>query len=197
MKKRLFITIISFTNIAYAQIGINTTSPTEIFDTNGTLRIRELPKNGDLNAIYTNPDGSKAENKNQTFNAVNTVVVDQNGILGIIEGLPNSNNNNIDPFQSTVSYKVKTTTIDNNTPKNSLLTIGNIGIYFNAQLNSTAAYVKFCLLNGISDNVVVDQLKMGSGGLYGGNQTFLSVTSNPYTNIIESIPPFNSNTEAP
>lgn len=92
---------------------------------------------------------------------------------------------------------MKTTTIDNSTPRNSLLTIGNIGIYFNAQANSTAAYIKFCLLNGISDNVVVDQLKMGSGGLYGGNQTFLSVTSNPYTNIIESIPPFNSNAEAP
>ena len=127
MKKSLFITIISFTNIAYAQIGINTTSLTEIFDTNGTLRIRELPKNGDLNTIYTNPDGSKAENKNQAFNAVNTVVVDQNGILGIIEGLPNSNNNS-DPSQSTVSYKVKTTTIDNITPRNSLLNIGNIGI---------------------------------------------------------------------
>lgn len=88
MKKILF-SILLLTNWnVFSQIGVYTEKPTETFHLNGTVRISELPENSSLDAIYTKPDGTASETKNQSFNATRTVVADLNGVLGTIEGIP-------------------------------------------------------------------------------------------------------------
>lgn len=90
MKKNVIVTavLLLFSTALSSQVGINTASPTEIMDVNGTARVRELPLNGSANAISTKPDGTKSPTKNQPFTATKTVVVDNNGILGYVNGLP-------------------------------------------------------------------------------------------------------------
>ncbi|AZA53955.1 hypothetical protein [Chryseobacterium sp. G0201] len=87
MRKINLITLFLFT-IASGQVGIKTESPTEILDVNGTERVRELPKHQMVNAIFTKSDGTRSDNKDQTFIAVKTVVADANGVLGYVDGLP-------------------------------------------------------------------------------------------------------------
>lgn len=70
------------------KVGVNTTSPTENLGVNGTVRVRELPANGTTNFIFTQSDGTSSATKNQTFNANRTVVVDANGVMGTVPGLP-------------------------------------------------------------------------------------------------------------
>src|SRR5690606_40738669 len=91
MKKYIFsvIAITVFSLLSFGQVGVNTQEPTEILDVNGTMRVRDLPENGETNAIYTQPNGERSENKDQTFTATRTVVADNNGVLGYIEGLNN------------------------------------------------------------------------------------------------------------
>ncbi len=70
-------------------VGINANNPTEKFDVNGITRLRGLPLNGSVNAIFTMPDGnSTSTTQNQTFTATRTVVADANGVLGYINTLP-------------------------------------------------------------------------------------------------------------
>jgi hypothetical protein len=69
-------------------VGVNTDSPTEKFDNNGITRLRSLPVNGAANAIYTMPDGSASTAQDQTFTATRTLVVDANGVIGYVSGLP-------------------------------------------------------------------------------------------------------------
>jgi len=90
MKKNVIVTavLLLFSTALPSQVGISTASPTEIMDVNGTARVRELPLNGSANAISTKPDGTKSPTKNQPFTATKTVVVDNNGILGYVNGLP-------------------------------------------------------------------------------------------------------------
>lgn len=81
-KQRLFIT-------GAGNIGINTDTPTEVFDNNGGVaRLRYLPLNGAANAIYTTAAGAASATQNQTFTATRTVVADANGVLGSITGTP-------------------------------------------------------------------------------------------------------------
>ena len=80
--------------------SFNAQYPTETMDLGrGTMRIRQLPKNGAVNAIYTTPAGNASVpetvpnvddliNKTQTFTATRTVVADKNGVLGYVDGLP-------------------------------------------------------------------------------------------------------------
>jgi len=88
--KKINLIAIFVSSVIYAQVGIKIELPTEILDVNGTERVRELPKHNTANAIYTKADGSRSENKNQTFVAVRTVVTDANGVLGYVDGLPKS-----------------------------------------------------------------------------------------------------------
>ena len=59
------------------KVGVNTITPKETLDVNGTLKVGNLPTNGTANAIY---NGGK--NKSTTFTATNMVVADANGVLG-------------------------------------------------------------------------------------------------------------------
>lgn len=95
MKKYIFsiIAVTVFSLLSFGQVGVNTQEPTEILDVNGTMRVRDLPENGETNAIYTQPNGERSENKDQTFTATRTVVADNNGVLGYIEGLNNGGGN--------------------------------------------------------------------------------------------------------
>lgn len=89
MKKiNLIVVLLSLT--VSGQVGIKTSVPTEVLDVNGTERVRELPKNGAVNAIFTKPNGTKSDNKDQTFNASRIVVADANGVLGYVDGLPDT-----------------------------------------------------------------------------------------------------------
>ncbi|QES93947.1 hypothetical protein F0358_15095 [Empedobacter brevis] len=72
---------------AFSQVGVNTETPTETLDVKGTVRIQELPKNLEENSIY-NGDTTKQTQ----FNATRTVVADDNGVVGYVDGLPSSNN---------------------------------------------------------------------------------------------------------
>lgn len=74
-------------NAQAGKVGINTSTPTEILNVNGTTRISSLPTNGTPNSIYTKPDGTMSAAKDQTFNATKTVVADNNGVLGTIDGI--------------------------------------------------------------------------------------------------------------
>ncbi|MGQ1944766.1 hypothetical protein ACT4R0_09450 [Ornithobacterium rhinotracheale] len=89
MKKNLFLATSLFGALALAQqqgkVGINTNSPSETFEVRGTTKITDLPVDGSANAIYNGSD-----DKSDNFNAVSTVVADENGVLGIIKGIPNN-----------------------------------------------------------------------------------------------------------
>ncbi len=76
---------------------INAPVPTETFDVNGTFRVRELPLNGKVNAIFTDPNGNSSLpvsgeisqiTKTQTFTGSRTVISNKNGVLGYVTGLP-------------------------------------------------------------------------------------------------------------
>nr|WP_315031725.1 hypothetical protein [uncultured Chryseobacterium sp.] len=95
MKKKLTaLFVATFSMLVFAQsgsVGINTPNPTEILDVNGIERVRLLPEDGSLNAIHTKTDGTKSIIKDQPFNAVKTIVADNNGVLGAIMGVPRQN----------------------------------------------------------------------------------------------------------
>lgn len=59
------------------KVGINTTTPQEILDINGTARVRDLPIDGATNALYNG-----AATKTTTFTATAPVLIDANGNLG-------------------------------------------------------------------------------------------------------------------
>ncbi|UTX49033.1 hypothetical protein [Chryseobacterium sp. MA9] len=115
MKKFSFLAIFFFVN-AYSQVGINTGNPTEILDVNGNERVRILPKHQTANSIFTKPDGSKSDNKDQSFIATKTVVADANGVLGYVDGLPKSNGGGLDVGDAiTRIYSVPAATAQSNT----------------------------------------------------------------------------------
>ncbi|MGC5743981.1 hypothetical protein [Chryseobacterium sp. NFX27] len=88
MKKGLLLMATLVSVSLLSQVGINTPAPTEMLDVNGIERVRELPKHNTSNAIFTKPDGTKSETKDQAFTATKTLVADANGVLGYLEGLP-------------------------------------------------------------------------------------------------------------
>ncbi|MDY3520787.1 hypothetical protein PG614_06040 [Riemerella anatipestifer] len=110
MKKLL---LFAFPSIVCAQVGINTSSPQETLDVNGTVRVRSLPISGKGN-IY---NGQAAATT--LFNGVNTVISNSDGVIGYIQGLP-------------ISYAKNTCLIDNNTPTNSITTLGNLRVRYNS-----------------------------------------------------------------
>lgn len=96
----------------WSQVGIKTAVSTEVLDVNGIERIRELPKHNTSNAIFTKPDGTRSETKNQNFTATKTLVADVNGVLGYLEGLPKINDGGVLPIGEAITriYSVPVTT---------------------------------------------------------------------------------------
>ncbi|MDO4763606.1 MAG: hypothetical protein Q4A00_04425 [Flavobacteriaceae bacterium] len=80
MKPILTLIGILSTTIFYAQVGVNTESPTETLQVQGTFRVKELPTANEK--IYTQTDGTASDTKNQNYNPVKMIVVDDNGVLG-------------------------------------------------------------------------------------------------------------------
>lgn len=84
MKKTLLtLSTIALSNWANAQIGnvgINTQTPTETLNVNGTLRINELPVANEK--IRTTSTGTASTSKDQNFTPTKMVVVDNNGVVG-------------------------------------------------------------------------------------------------------------------
>lgn len=116
-----------------SQVGINTASPTEILDVNGIERVRELPKHNTINAIFTKPDGTKSESKDQTFTATKMIVADANGVLGYTDWNPNTTP---DGLKKRVTIGYWAGLWDGN-----LYAIGGTGFpIFNSQLQSRLNY---------------------------------------------------------
>ncbi|MGK6344259.1 hypothetical protein ACMGDK_18765 [Chryseobacterium sp. DT-3] len=102
MKKFSLLSIFLFAT-TFAQVGIKTSTPTETLDVNGIERIRELPRHNTANSIFTKPDGTRSENKDQTFIATKMVVADANGVLGYADW--NSNPTPVNPKRRiTIGY---------------------------------------------------------------------------------------------
>ncbi|MGI9526367.1 MAG: hypothetical protein ACR2MS_04565 [Weeksellaceae bacterium] len=185
--------------IAFAQVGVNTDKPTETIHVEGTTRIKELPITGTANSIYTQPNGNASATKNQPFNAIKTVVVDQNGVLGTIQGLPVT----ALPEIKTIQYATKTALINSNTPTNSITQIGNLRVRFDGtKPDGTEQTLSFMLINNITDpnrapanadNVIVNQLKIGSGGIYGGQDTYFSAPKDAWRTITNQAPNVRNN----
>ncbi|SDD84648.1 hypothetical protein [Riemerella columbipharyngis] len=166
--------LISFSGIAQS-VGVNTDTPTESLDIKGTTRIQTLPSNGQTNAISTKADGTKSVNKDQTFTATKTVVVDDRGVVGVINELPLFT----PPKVRTIQYATSNTPINNNTPQNSVVTLGKIAVRFDGtDPTGGASLLSFKLLsaedldnNSTSyDNVIVNMSKQGKGGGVWGGQ---------------------------
>lgn len=90
-KKIYFISFSLFSIFSFSQVGkvgINTTSPTETLQVNGTLRISNLPANGSTNAINTTSTGTGSVTQNQTFTGTKTLIADANGVIGYFDGMP-------------------------------------------------------------------------------------------------------------
>ncbi|REC63559.1 hypothetical protein DRF65_05565 [Chryseobacterium pennae] len=94
MKKKTLLTASLIPSLFLSQVGISTPNPTEVLDVNGIERIRELPKHNTDNTIFTKPDGTKSENKDQPFKATKMVVADANGVLGYADWNPNTTPDN-------------------------------------------------------------------------------------------------------
>lgn len=95
------------------KVGINTNSPKETLEVNGTLKIDTLPTNGANNAIY---NGQNA--KNATFTATKTLVADNNGTIGVIDGIAKTT----EPWQVVGGTTQATSNTDN------IYQNGNVGI---------------------------------------------------------------------
>ncbi|GEM_PF-1069563 len=118
--------------------GINTingsvnNNPTEKLDVNGNVRFRGLPINGSSNAIFTNTDGTRSSNRNQTFTATRTLVADANGVLGYVSGLPSMTNiynaNGTLTNTRTVTHNGNSLTFLGQYQKTEISSVGNISI---------------------------------------------------------------------
>ena len=83
MKMNLsLICLIAYCSFFQAQVGINTGTPTEKLDVNGTLRVRVLPNDNTEKAIYTRWTNTSSSTLSETFIAARPLVVDTNGIMG-------------------------------------------------------------------------------------------------------------------
>ncbi len=92
--KRIFLLLIAFLismtfKSQAGKVGIQTPTPTEILDINGTARFRNSPFHQTANAISTLPNGTGSATQNQSFDARQIAVSDANGVLGSYDaGLP-------------------------------------------------------------------------------------------------------------
>lgn len=104
MKTGLFL-LIGVNALSFAQngkVGVQTATPTEIFDVNGTARVRSLPNIGTANSIYTTGTNTNSgTTPTQTFNGLYPVITDANGVLGKNTSGELVNNNTATGFDTT------------------------------------------------------------------------------------------------
>ncbi|WKS94864.1 hypothetical protein [Riemerella columbina] len=151
------------TSTQIKRVGIatdSTTPATETLQVKGTARITDLPTNGAANAISTKPDGSLSTAKDQTFTATKTLVVDNNGVLGVVNSLPSKSSGLTLDKSYTIDTSSNTAKIDLsniNDPKdlyviNDITTQGtystNITLPPNQSNDNTARVIKFYIVRG-------------------------------------------------
>lgn len=171
----LFILCFAFGYSQTNKLGVNVNTPTESLDANGTARLRDLPLNGTPNAIYTQADGKVSPVKNQTFNAVKTVVVDENGVMGAIDGVAITEA----PDVKTIQYSRSTTLINSSTPDNSVTTIGNLSIRFNHTGTGSNNSIEF--KTKVANQVTAFAEVSGSGGNYYADWRTTSAKADTWT----------------
>lgn len=94
--------MVSFSYAQIGKVGIQTPTPTEIFDVNGTARIRSLPNIGAANSIYTTGNNTNSgTTPTQTFNGLYPIITDANGVLGKNTSGELVNNNTATGFNTT------------------------------------------------------------------------------------------------
>lgn len=94
------------------KVGVNTETPTEILDVNGTVRVRSLPEEGTV-GIHTTGTNTSTTNPSQAFTPKGIVVADENGVLGVSPGgLSNSNGATADNNSTAMFVKKKYSTGD-------------------------------------------------------------------------------------
>ncbi len=160
------------------KVGINTTTPTENTDINGTMRIRSLPNNGTANSIYTTgTDTNSGTSPTQIFTAVNTVVQNANGVLGTIPGLPGLSNTYTRiaptggfPFNETAAATVQK------------LTVGSLSVAFYQGANTNNNQFWFSIQSPSAGTYIVDERRMTTGGSTWG-QTNGTLAANTWTRI--------------
>jgi len=121
------------------KLGVNIKAPTESLDVNGTTRLRDLPVSGALNAITTKTDGSPSTAKDQTYSATKTVVVDENGVVGTIDGIAITTAPNI----KTIQYVRTSSPINATTKTTSVTTLGNLSVRYNGAISTQLNAVEF------------------------------------------------------
>jgi hypothetical protein len=156
------------------KLGVNIKAPTESLDVNGTTRLRSLPVDGTTNAITTKTDGTASATADQTYNAVKTVVVDANGVVGTIDGIAMTSAPNI----KTIQYARVATTIDGNTPLNSITTIGNLSIRFANTTTGGGNWIEF--MTAVPNQVTAFGEVSGAGGNYFASWKTTSAEANKW-----------------
>ena len=176
MKRDLLLATILLGGVAIAQtgkVGIETEGPTETLHVNGTARITELPANGTDNAINTDENGTYAGGKNQTFNAVKTVVVDENGVLGVVDGVPDNTPKPKDPTTTTkiktLKYAVNSVDISSSTINNSVTCLDNFCVRLN-ESNPKAGEAKIQYAIVSEDGSDINERINTIGEKFGGNK---------------------------
>lgn len=99
------------------KVGINTNAPKETLEVNGTLKVGTLPANGAKKAIYNGQN-----TKNTDFTATKTLVADNNGTIGVIDGIAKTT----EPWQ-VVGGTTQATSNTDNIYQNGNVGIGNFG----------------------------------------------------------------------
>lgn len=169
------------------KVGITTNNPTEILDVDGTTRLRNLPENGSTEVIYTQPNGSASSTQNQAFVATRTVVADENGVLGYVQGVPVSMSVGAIEGINCSTAVLEPGTYTSGTPYNGYLKVkytgGNGGTY------ASGATVT---INGLEFKLMPGTLQYGSGELvFAVNGT--PTVSNPTTITIPLEGPSGNN----
>ena len=196
MKKHLLFAATLVGVIAIAQtgkVGVNTENPTETFQVEGTARITELPTNTTEDAIFTNDQGERSTSKNQTFNATRTVVVDKNGVLGTVDGIPRvkgKQRGQLQPY-APIQKCTKGTSGDNSSKE---LMFGNYTFQIQKKDSDMDVYMKTS--SGSSEKVRVTQLG-GQGGVPGSglNDGADKDISSGWTKIVDAINSNNSDAQ--
>lgn len=121
------------------------------------------------------------------------MVVDENGVVGAVAGLPVVE----DELSKSIKYTTKTVPINTSTPTASVVSLGNISVRFNGTNPNPGAIgaeqsLSFKLITN-TDNVIVNQLKIGSGSISGGQNIYTSALKDQWNEITKQKPNINNN----
>lgn len=79
-------TAVALAQTTVPKVGVNTRTPTEPLHVAGTLRVEQLPTQGQPNATFTKPDGSASATKDQSYTSRYVVTASEQGVLGRASG---------------------------------------------------------------------------------------------------------------